>query len=128
MFDLERTNKFLNKNNMNEPILVEGIKDKKCLSKLGFKNVYPISGKSVPEIIDELSLFRSIVILTDFDAEGKKKAKLLNKLFESHGIKINTKFRYDFFSVFRIYKVEELKGFFKFSEKVHFNAAANRLV
>jgi 5S rRNA maturation endonuclease (ribonuclease M5) len=113
MFDPEKVKDFLSRHDDTDLIVVEGIKDRENLQKLGFENVYTISGKSLYDVLDELISFSNIAILTDFDKEGKKKAKILVDLLQPHGIKINTSFRRNFFSTFGIYKVEELKSFFK---------------
>jgi len=95
-------------------IIVEGLKDKKVLSKLGIKNVLDISGKSFDNILEKVD--DSVIILTDFDREGRKKASALIKLFQSNGIKINFFIRQKFRSLFKIQKIEELNSFTKLLE------------
>lgn len=104
--------------NCEDAFIVEGIKDKKALIGLGFKNIIDISGKPLYKLLEEVkaSEFKSVVILSDFDEEGKKKALALTKLFQSSGIKINSFTRNKIKSLFKIPKIEELNSFTKIME------------
>lgn len=95
------------------PIIVEGLKDKRVLSSLGFKNIYTISGRAPETIAKLVSLDepRSVIILTDFDREGRKHFKRLVKFFHSHGIKVDTFLRRKIKSIAAIHKIEELASF-----------------
>lgn len=95
---------------LEEAIVVEGINDKKQLSLLGAKNIFTISGSSLVSFVERISnlMFQSVVILTDFDNEGERKAKHLYELFHSQGIRTNSPFRHRFKSLFKISKVEEI--------------------
>lgn len=99
----------------NNLVIVEGINDKKVLLKLGIKNVFDISGKSFDEVLDKVK-DNSVVILTDFDEEGKKKANFLMRLFQSNGVKVHSNLRKKFRSVFKVQKIEELNSFIKLME------------
>lgn len=62
------------------PIIVEGRKDEESLRKLGMKG--PIlclkaQGKGFFEFLEDIGSNRRIIVLTDFDKEGKKLAKML---------------------------------------------------
>jgi 5S rRNA maturation endonuclease (ribonuclease M5) len=98
-----------------ETIIVEGKRDKNVLKKLGFKNIVSISGKSLHNFVESLTE-DSIIILTDFDSEGERKAKKLSKLIRQRGIKINTVARKKFKSFFKVQKIEELKYITKLIE------------
>ena len=67
-------------------ILVEGIKDRRVLTKLGFTNIYTISGKPMEAIVELVCSDdpTAVSILTDFDREGRKKYRHLTKIFQSH--------------------------------------------
>jgi len=104
--------------NCKDVFIVEGKKDKKALIGLGFKNIIDISGKSLYKLVEEVktSNFKSAVILSDFDEEGKKKALALTKLFQGSGIKINSFLRNKIKNLFKIQKIEELNSFTKIME------------
>jgi 5S rRNA maturation endonuclease (ribonuclease M5) len=99
-------------------VIVEGIKDKKALSKIGIRNIFDISGKSFDEILEKVD-GGPVIILTDFDEEGEKKALFLTKLFQSNGIKIDFFFRKKFRSHFKVQKIEELNSFIKLEDDLH---------
>jgi len=111
---IEAINEFSNlvKKSGNILFIVEGKKDKKALLNLGIKNILDISGRRLTDIVDCIlsSNFRQIVVLTDFDREGKKKHKILVKLFEINGIKVNSQLRRKFISLFKIHKIEEINS------------------
>jgi 5S rRNA maturation endonuclease (ribonuclease M5) len=99
------------------PVVVEGKKDKKVLSKLGFKKIIEISGKSLHEISEKIKShnFNHIIILTDFDEEGEIKASQLKKLLSHFKIKVDSFTRNKFKSL-KIHKIEELNSFTKIME------------
>jgi len=62
------------------PIIVEGRKDEGSLRELGING--PIlclkaQGKSFIEFLEDIGSNRKVIVLTDFDTEGKKLAKML---------------------------------------------------
>jgi 5S rRNA maturation endonuclease (ribonuclease M5) len=89
-------------------IIVEGNKDKEVLEKLGFNKVFVISGKSLEKVAEEIRE-GEVIILTDFDEEGRKKFKLLKKLLESKGVKVDKNCRRKLKFLFKVGKIEELK-------------------
>jgi 5S rRNA maturation endonuclease (ribonuclease M5) len=97
------------------PFIVEGIKDKKQLEKIGLKEVFAISGKPVFAFVEELKKkgLKKIVILTDFDDEGNKKAKELTKLLQLNKILVDQGMRRKFKSLFGVNKIEELNSLTK---------------
>jgi 5S rRNA maturation endonuclease (ribonuclease M5) len=106
------------KNNENAAVVVEGKKDRKVLSRLGFKNIFEISGKSLHDVIENVKSNEpvSAIILTDFDRDGEEKASQLTKLFLNENIKINSSFRKKFKTLFKIHKIEEINSFTKLLE------------
>jgi len=117
MFTPSRIKRIVEQIDFNTPVIVEGKKDKKVLSKLGFKKVIDISGKSLHEISDKTKFddFKRIIILTDFDEEGEIKASQLKKLFTHLKIKVDSFARKRFRSL-KIHKIEELSSFTKIME------------
>jgi 5S rRNA maturation endonuclease (ribonuclease M5) len=99
----------------NNLVIVEGINDKKVLLKFGIENVIDISGKSFDEVLDKVKN-NSVIILTDFDKEGRKKAHFLTKIFQLNGIKVDTTLRKKFKSIFKVQKIEELNSLIKLLE------------
>jgi 5S rRNA maturation endonuclease (ribonuclease M5) len=99
----------------NLAFVVEGIKDKDQLKKLGLKKVFTISGKPFFMLVEKIKKenLDEVVILTDYDHEGEKKAKELTKLFQLNGVFVNKKIRDRIKSFFNINKIEELAFFTK---------------
>jgi len=72
------------------PIIVEGRRDEGSLRELGIEG--PIlclkaQGKSFFEFLDVICSNRKVIVLTDFDIEGKKLAKMLVKELSKRRIK-----------------------------------------
>lgn len=90
--------------------IVEGKKDKKALQALGLVDILDISGKTLNEMVSIVNSldFSQVAVLTDFDREGKEIHKLLVKLLEINGIKVNSRIRGKFVSLFKVSKVEEI--------------------
>jgi 5S rRNA maturation endonuclease (ribonuclease M5) len=86
-------------------IVVEGKKDKEPLQELNIKNVYAIH--EISRI--DTSYFKEVLILTDRDRKGKKIYKYLYHYFTSEGLVINEKLREEFFKVFGVVRVEEIR-------------------
>lgn len=98
----------------NSQIIVEGKKDRKIIERLGFKNIFEISGKNFSEILSKIK--NEVIILTDFDEEGEELAKNLNEILSSNGIKVNFGERKILKNIFNVKKIEELKFVLKFME------------
>jgi 5S rRNA maturation endonuclease (ribonuclease M5) len=80
----------------NVPIVVEGLRDKSALKRLGIvKNVYPLNkGKSVFGFCEEVSKFsKNAVILTDWDRRGGQLARMLREGLEANGVHANDSIR-----------------------------------
>ena len=78
-------------------IIVEGKKDKRALYSLGLRNIIAINGKPLVDVADEVDRIvrdgKSVVILTDFDREGRKLAARLRVLLQRLKIHPNTRLR-----------------------------------
>lgn len=99
-------------------IIVEGLKDKKQLLKIGFENVFDISGKYLEDLVKKIKLagHNSAVILTDLDREGWRIAKRLFSLLQHNDIKVDLLLRHKIKSLFKIRQIEELSSFTKLSD------------
>jgi len=97
-----------------DQVIVEGKRDKEILCLLGFTKIITIN-QGLYETVEKIK-YKQVIILTDFDPEGRKIAKKLNKLLQSLGYKINRETRRKIGFIFiklKIRKIEELRGVLK---------------
>ena len=102
------------KENKEKQVIVEGKRDKKVLCLLGFEKTLTIN-KGIYETTEKLKE-KEVLILTDFDPEGKKIASKLNKILQSLGYKIDKETRRKIgfmFTRLKIRKIEELRSVLK---------------
>ncbi|MBS3147883.1 toprim domain-containing protein [Candidatus Woesearchaeota archaeon] len=79
--------------NKNLLVLVEGIKDKRALSKLGIGRIKTLN-KPLFEIVEDIAATeKEIALLVDLDIEGKKLYSKLSTDLQKHKVKINNKLR-----------------------------------
>jgi 5S rRNA maturation endonuclease (ribonuclease M5) len=75
-----------------DAVIVEGVRDVKALSHLGFRGLIEVCsrvGVSNGDLVEDLAWrYRRILILTDFDEEGRKLNKKLSRLLERKGVKV----------------------------------------
>ena len=93
---MEEINEFLKElKASNKLIIVEGIKDKKALNKLGITNyIVVLSKKPIFEIIEDIAkITKDVIILTDFDKKGKELYGKLNSGLQKYGVKVDHYFR-----------------------------------
>ncbi len=92
-------------------IIVEGKKDKAALNNLGVKDsIFILNGKDIWNRLEEIAnnnQEKHILILTDFDKEGKKLYGKITKDLERLGMKINKKYR-EFFQ--KRTKISQIEG------------------
>ena len=96
-----------------EQVIVEGKRDKNALCLLGFKHVVTIN-RGIYETAEKIKGKR-IIILTDFDSEGREIAKKLNLFLQSLGFRVDRETRRKLgllFTRLKIRKIEELRGVF----------------
>jgi len=77
-------------------VIVEGRKDEMALQRLGLRNILPLNGVSLPDIATSLydtGINKEVVILTDFDREGRRLALELGRLLRAYKIKVNGRLR-----------------------------------
>lgn len=97
-------------------LIVEGLKDEKALKSLGLKNIVRISGKALIRVVQEIEKSRNykstdhdIIILTDFDSEGKKLAARLTCLLQRYRIHPNMRLRREVMKL-GWNKIEDMNG------------------
>ena len=88
--EVEDLSKILEKNK-DKVTIVEGKKDKKALCSLNFTNVVTIN-KGLYETVEGLKE-KEILLLTDYDPEGRQIAKKLNTLLQHLGYKVDKETR-----------------------------------
>jgi 5S rRNA maturation endonuclease (ribonuclease M5) len=97
-----------------EQVIVEGKRDKEVLCSLGFTNITTIN-KGLYETAEDIR-GKEVLVLTDFDSEGRKIAKKLNLFLQSFGHKVDRETRRKLgfmFTRLKIKKIEELRGVLK---------------
>ena len=97
--------------NKDKQVIVEGKRDKKVLCSLNFANVITIK-KGLYETAEELKE-EEVLLLTDFDSEGRQIAKKLNIFLQHLGYKVDKETRRKvgfMFNRLKIRKIEELRG------------------
>jgi len=97
--------------NKDKQVIVEGKKDKKALCSLNFTDIITIE-KGIYETTERLE-GKEVLILTDYDSEGKQIAKKLNNLLQHLGYKADRETRRKIgflFAKLKIKKIEELRG------------------
>jgi 5S rRNA maturation endonuclease (ribonuclease M5) len=100
-------------------VLVEGKKDRIALKSLGVKNIILLNGRPLTELALHVSRScvspsepkgrKEVVILTDFDSEGKRLAARLDYLLKKHKVMVNSRLRRKFMQ-FGKNRIEDLKG------------------
>ena len=76
-------------------VIVEGKKDVKALAGLGLTNIIPLNNTPLAEFANNIaeSGIHEVIILTDFDKEGRKLEKKLDVLLKSHKVRVNRRLR-----------------------------------
>jgi len=97
--------------NKDKQVIVEGKRDKKVLCSLNFTDIITLN-KGIYETVEKLKK-REVLILTDYDKEGKKIASKLNIILQHLGYKVDKENRRKIglmLSKLKIKKIEELRG------------------
>lgn len=80
-------------------LVVEGKRDARALNTLGLKNILAINGRPLIAIVDMVAglkanhKYSDIIVLTDFDREGRHMATRLGKLLRAYKIHPNQRLR-----------------------------------
>ncbi len=114
-------------------VIAEGKKDGIALKSLGVKNIVLLNGRPLAELALHVSKScassvnreskEEVVILTDFDSEGKRLAARLNYLLRKHKVMVNSRLRRKFMQ-FGKTRIEDLKGNLKEGD-VHGKISSN---
>jgi 5S rRNA maturation endonuclease (ribonuclease M5) len=95
--------------------VVEGIRDLQALRNLGFKGRITVFSQlkvSDSDFVDNLSRDNgSVVLLTDFDEEGREINRRLSQLFEKRGVRVEKGYRREagrWMAVIGVYAIESL--------------------
>ena len=97
-------------------LVVEGMRDERALKTLGLKNIVRISGVPFIRAVEAIQKLRTrsnkeVVILTDFDREGRKLAKGLSALLKKYKIHPNSRKRGRIMELGKTH-IENLRNFF----------------
>ena len=108
-------------------VVVEGNRDFKALRNLGFKGkveVFSKLGLSDAEFASNIaSMYSSVLLLTDYDEEGRRISRSLSTLLERGGTKVEKGLRMHvgrFMAAVGVYAIEDL-------DNVHSNLSKNFL-
>ena len=80
-------------------VIVEGKKDVIALMSLGLKEIIPLNNTPLAEFAERTAEYvrksdiHEVIILTDFDKEGRKLEKKLDLLLKSYKVRVNRRFR-----------------------------------
>ncbi|MEK6922089.1 MAG: toprim domain-containing protein [Nanoarchaeota archaeon] len=100
-------------------ILVEGKKDKAALETFQLKDIIILNGKDIWNRLEALAQEhkgKEVLILTDFDSEGKKLYGKITKDLERLGMRVNKKYREFFQKRTKLSHVEGLGTYAKNQE------------
>jgi len=98
-------------------VIVEGVKDSRALKSLGVKNTISLNGRPLAEFAFHVSKScvsrdskarKEVVILTDFDSEGKRLAASLSYLLSKYRVNVNRRLRRKFMQLGKT-RIEDLK-------------------
>lgn len=79
-----------------DAVLVEGARDVEALRHLGFHGRIEVCsrvGVSNSDLVEGLARRKAVVILTDFDGEGRRLNRRLSRLLERRGVRVETRLR-----------------------------------
>lgn len=98
-------------------VVVEGLKDRRSLVKLGLRNIIALK-KPLYAVVDEIAeTAKECAILTDLDSEGKKLYGVLKKELQKRGVKIDDKLRKFLFRKTPLRQIEGLATFVENNSK-----------
>ena len=95
--------------NSNQPIIVEGKKDKLALERFEISNIITLSKYPIYKIVEDISSNnKKCILLVDLDKEGKKLYNKLRNGLQRNGVKVNNKFRNFLFRETKLSNIEGL--------------------
>lgn len=74
-----------------DAVVVEGSRDVKALRRLGYRGRVEVCsrvGTADVDLVEGLAKFAEVVVLTDFDKEGRRMNIRLTRLLERRGVKV----------------------------------------
>ena len=74
-----------------DAVVVEGARDVEALRRLGFRGRVEVCsrvGTADVDLVEGLAKFAEVVVLTDFDKEGRRMNIRLTRLLERRGVKV----------------------------------------
>jgi len=93
-------------------VIVEGKKDVGSLRKLGISRIISLDNRPLYKVVDEIiDNHKTIAILTDLDAEGKKLYSLLQHQLKKNGVKVDNQLREFLFKNTKLRQIEGLASF-----------------
>ena len=114
-------------------VIAEGKKDGMALKSLGVKNIILLNGRPLAELALHVSKSRiatvggkgkkEVVILTDFDSEGKRLAARLAYLLKKHKVMVNSRLRRRFMRFGRT-RIEDLNDILREGD-IHGKVSSN---
>lgn len=100
-----------------DAIIVEGSRDREALRRLGFDGViemHSMKGFSEEELVGEIqSKYKSVLLLTDFDEEGRQLNKKLTRVLERSGVRVDLGLRRmigRIMATLGVYSIEDLEN------------------
>ena len=97
-----------------DAVVVEGARDVEALRRLGFRGRVEVCsrvGTADVDLVEGLAKFAEVVVLTDFDKEGRRMNIRLTRLLERRGVKVEKLLRRmvgRLMAVLGVYAVEAL--------------------
>jgi len=89
-------------------VVVEGRKDKEALERLGVQRVVTVAQKPLYRVVESMMNEKEVIILTDFDAEGKRWYGRLFRSLQRVGVKVDNSYRLFLMRETRLSHVEGL--------------------
>ncbi len=104
--------------NSRKLVIIEGPHDEHALHLLEITNTYTLNKKPLYKVVEEVAKQSTeVIILTDFDTEGKKLHSTLNTDLQKHKIKVDSYFREFLHLNTSIRHIEHLTGYIKNLDK-----------
>lgn len=97
-----------------DAVVVEGARDVEALRRLGYRGRVEVCsrvGTADVDLVEGLAKFAEVVVLTDFDKEGRRMNIRLTRLLERRGVKVDKLLRRmvgRLMAVLGVYAVEAL--------------------
>lgn len=98
------------------PILVEGLRDRLALVMAGIdeSHIIMLHGKPLYEVEEHLETHDRVILLLDYDREGKKLFKRFRRYLQKHKVRIINRYRRIIYQIFdgHLDCIEHLRRYF----------------